>query len=206
MQDSDCAATRPRAGAGEGHMDKAAALRKVAEDIAACRACRAGASGKAVPGEGSPEAALVFIGEAPGRQEARTGRPFVGRSGQLLRAQMHAIGLHDADVFITSVVKYAPDSGTPRTAAIAHGAAHTRQQLAIIAPTVVVLLGHVAAQGVLGESVPVTREHGHALDRDGRTYVVMYHPAAALRNPAVKSDFVADFQTLRRLLSDKHVL
>jgi uracil-DNA glycosylase len=109
-------------------------------------------------------------------------------------------------VFITSVVKYLPDSGTPRTAAIAHGATHLRQQLAIIEPKVVVLLGRVAAQGVLGESIAVAREHGDALDRDGRMYFFMYHPAAARRSPAVKPDFVADFQTLKQLLTDKHLL
>jgi DNA polymerase len=173
-------------------MDKAAALQQIAADVEACGACREGKSGTAVPGEGNPDAAIVFIGEAPGRQEARTGRPFVGRSGQLLRAHLRAIGLRDEDVFITSVVKYVPDSGTPRTADIAHGATRLRQQLAIIGPKVVILLGRVAAQGVLGENVSLASKHGDALDRGGRTHFFMYHPAAALRSPAVKPDFVAD--------------
>lgn len=187
-------------------VDKAAALGQVAEDIAACGACRDGTSGTAVPGEGNPDAAVVLIGEAPGRQEARTGRPFVGRSGQMLRAQLRAIGLRDEDVFITSVVKYLPDGGTPRSAAIAHGAVHLRRQLAIIDPRVVVLLGRVAAQSVLGESISLARMHGHALDREGRIYFVMYHPAAALHNPAVMPAVVTDFQALKQLLAAKHLL
>lgn len=190
----------------DGGVDKAAALRQVADDIAACGACRDGTSGIAVPGEGNPGAAIVFIGEAPGRQEARTGRPFVGRSGQVLRAQLRAIGLREEDVFITSVVKYLPDSSTPRMADIAHGAIHLQQQLAIIDPRVVVLLGRVATQGVLGESISLARMHGRALDRDGRTFVVMYHPAAALHNPAVMPAFVADFQALKQFLIARHLL
>ena len=94
-------------------MDKERALKALAAEITQCRSCRKGGSGKAVPGEGSAGARVVFIGEAPGREEAETGRPFIGRSGRLLRQSIREIGLAEEEVFITSPVHYLPDRGTP---------------------------------------------------------------------------------------------
>jgi len=166
-------------------MDKQQSLDKIAQEIETCTLCKAGKSGKAVPGEGNPDADIVFIGEAPGRQEATTGRPFVGKSGQLLRSLIRAIGLDDEKgVYITSPVKYLPDRGTPTSQDIAHGRMHLLQQLAIIQPKVVVLLGRVAAEGVLEKKVAVATEHGQVLEkRDGVKYFLSFHPAAALRFP-----------------------
>ena len=86
-------------------MNKKKELLKIAREIEKCALCRKWGTGEPVPGEGNPEAKIVFIGEAPGRQEARTGRPFVGRSGKLLRAAILEAGLSDEDVYITSPVK-----------------------------------------------------------------------------------------------------
>ena len=85
---------------------KAAALRKVAKQIEFCRRCRRDGIGKAVVGEGSADAQVVFVGEAPGRHEAESGRPFVGKAGQWLRRAIRGIGLHENPVFITSAIKY----------------------------------------------------------------------------------------------------
>ncbi len=89
-------------------MSKAQKLQEIAKEIENCKICKVGKSGKAVPGEGSPDAKIVFIGEAPGRQEAATGRPFVGRSGQFLRSQIREVGLAEGDVFITSRLSIYP--------------------------------------------------------------------------------------------------
>src|SRR6266498_2582201 len=125
-------------------MDKQKELDKLAHEIAQCKICKVGKSGMVVPGEGNPDADVVFIGEAPGRQEAATGRPFIGRSGQLLRKMIREIGLDDEkDVYITSPVKYLPDRGTPTSSDIAHGRIHLMKQFAIIKPKVVMLLGRV---------------------------------------------------------------
>src|SRR5580704_5798504 len=102
-------------------MNKQQALDKIAKEIENCKLCKVGKNGMAVPGEGNPDAAIAFIGEAPGRQEAATGRPFIGRSGQLLRSLIRGIGLNEEDVYITSPVKYLPDRGTPTSQDIAHG-------------------------------------------------------------------------------------
>src|SRR5882724_3144801 len=166
-------------------MNKQTELDQIAREIERCKICKVGKSGKAVPGEGNPDADLVFIGEAPGKKEAETGRPFIGRSGQLLRSLIRSIGFDDEkDVYITSPVKYLPDRGTPTSADIAHGRVHLMKQFAVIQPKVVVLLGRVAAEGVLERKVAVAKEHGHIIEeKDGIKYFLTLHPAAALRFP-----------------------
>src|SRR5581483_4635686 len=138
---------------------KAKALTEIDKEIAECPICPIDKIGKPVPGEGNPDADIVFIGEAPGKTESITGRPFVGRSGKLLRANITRVGLSEEDVYITSPVKYLPKRGTPTPADIAHGREHLVKQLAIIDPKIVVLMGRVAAEGVLQEKVSVTNLH-----------------------------------------------
>jgi len=184
-------------------MDKQKALDKIAKEIENCEVCKVAKSGRAVPGEGNSDADVVFIGEAPGRQEAATGRPFIGRSGQLLRSLIKGIGLDDErDVYITSPVKYLPDRGTPTSQDIAHGRIHLMQQFAIIQPKIVVLLGRVAAEGVLQKKVFVSKEHGAVIDKkDGIKYFLTYHPAAALRFPnKFKPLLQEDFQKVKKIL------
>lgn len=132
-------------------MSKSSALARIAKEIEKCQICKEGKSGKAVVGEGNPDADIVFIGEAPGKTEALTGRPFVGRSGQLLRSLIRESGLKEEEVYITSPVKYLPDRGTPSASDIVHGRVHLLKQLEVIDPKIVVLLGSVAVYGVLGE-------------------------------------------------------
>lgn len=181
-------------------MDKRSALNKIAKEIERCRVCKVGKSGKAVPGEGNPDADIVFIGEAPGRQEAKTGRPFIGRSGQLLRKLISEAGLKEEDVFITSPVKYLPDRGTPTPKDIAHGRIHLIKQLDVIEPKIIVLLGAVATLGVLEERLPINKRHGEIIERDGKKYFVTFHPAAALRFPPIKKLLLSDFKKLVNLL------
>lgn len=179
---------------------KAEALQKIAEDISRCRLCKKGGTGKAVPGEGSPNARIVFIGEAPGREEAKTGRPFVGRSGKLLRQTIRNIGLDESEVFITSPVHYLPLRGTPSTAMIHHGRKHLFEQLAVIKPDTIVLLGNSACVALLDGKVEITKKHGTLVKKDGRTYFITVHPAYALRNPEGKRSLLRDFSKLKRML------
>lgn len=184
-------------------MNKQQELDKVAKEIELCKICKVGKNGKAVPGEGNPDAEVVFIGEAPGKQEAATGRPFIGRSGQLLRSLICSIALDDVkDVYITSPVKYLPDRGTPTSQDIAHGRIHLLKQFEVIQPKFVVLLGRVAAEGVLEKKVAVVKEHGQVLEgKEGIRYFLTYHPAAALRFPnKYKPLLQEDFQKLKKLL------
>jgi len=185
-------------------MDKQKALNKIAKEIENCRICIVGKSGMPVPGEGNPDARVVFVGEAPGRQEAVSGRPFIGRSGQLLRSLIRSIGFDDIkDIYITSPVKYLPDRGTPTSQDIAHGRMHLMKQFAVIQPKLVVLLGRVAAEGVLEKKVAVAKEHGGVIEeKNGIKYFLTYHPAAALRFPnKFKPKLEEDFRKLKKLLS-----
>lgn len=180
-------------------MNKQHELDKIAKDIERCQVCKIGKIGKAVPGEGNPDADIVFMGEAPGKQEANSGRPFIGRSGQLLRKNIRAIGLDENDVFITSPVKYLPLRGTPTTEDIVHGLIHTNKQLAVIQPKIIVLLGSTASFAVLGEKISVMKRHGEILKKDNRTYFLTIHPAAAIRFVKFKSVFETDFKKIKEL-------
>lgn len=192
-------------------MDKKKALGRIAGEIERCAECLRGKSGKAVPGEGNPDADIVFIGEAPGKTEALTGRPFVGRSGKLLRSFIRdKLGLNEEEVFITSPVKYLPDSGTPSSQDIAHGKIHLDKQINIIDPKIIVLLGRVAVEGVLGLKVQVKKDHGKIVEKDSpstssgssrRRYFVMIHPAAVVRFSEYKTIFDEDFEKLASITS-----
>jgi uracil-DNA glycosylase len=181
---------------------KAKALERIAAEIARCEICRQDKTGLSVPGEGSANAKIVFIGEAPGKQEAQTGRPFIGRSGKLLRTCIRESGLKEEDVFITSAVKYLPLHVTPRPDEITHGRIHLEEQLRVIDPELVVLLGRVAAIAVLGKSPDLRTQHGVILKKDQRAYMVMYHPAAALYAAALLPTFKKDFQILRAYIEE----
>jgi DNA polymerase len=140
----------------------------------------------------------MFIGEAPGAQEDKTGRPFVGRSGQLLRELIREIGLSEAqDVFITSILKSRPPKNrTPKKAEVDACIGYLDRQIAVIEPRVIVLLGGVAISSLIGPWT-LKEAHGKFHEAGGRTYFMTYHPAAALRFPATKDIMREDFQKLK---------
>lgn len=179
---------------------KQIALDAIAAEIVKCKLCKVGTTGLSVPGEGDANADVVFIGEAPGKNEAKTGKPFIGRAGKILRSGIASIALKDEDVYITSPVKYLPIQGTPSLQQIEHGKVHLFAQLDIINPKVVVLLGRVAVLAVLGEAVPMTKVHGKILKKDDRTYFFMLHPAAPLYSPKLLAEFMNDFKKLKTIL------
>ncbi len=181
-------------------MSKTSDLQKIAVDIEKCEICKKNKHGKAVVGEGNPDADVIFIGEAPGRNEALTGRPFIGRSGRLLREAITGLGLKEEDVYITSPVKYLPDYVTPTDEDIAHGMTHLSKQIEVIDPKVLVLLGRVAVRGVLGDKVMISKLHGEFVNKNGRTYFISYHPAAAIRFQKFRKVFLDDFQKIKEVL------
>ncbi len=181
-------------------MNKGKMLQNIAEEIARCSLCKKGGTGKVVPGEGNPDARVVFIGEAPGREEAKTGRPFIGRSGKFLRQMIKEAGLDENEVFITSPVHYLPLRGTPAKDSIIHGREHLFKQLSIIGPEIGVLLGNTACLALLDKKVEITRVHGKRVQQDGRTYLITFHPAYAMRFPEGKKQFIRDFKKLKRML------
>ena len=179
---------------------KAEALRKIAGEIGRCRICKTNKIGLPVPGEGNPDADVVFIGEAPGKQEAKAGRPFIGRAGKVLRGLIAKAGLKEEKVFITSPVKYLPKYVTPTLGDIKHGRKHLSAQFRVIEPKIVVLLGRVAALAVLEQNFLIARDHGKIVKKDGITYLITYHPAAPLYSPKVGVELERDFKKLKRLI------
>ena len=153
-----------------------------------------------VPGEGSPSAQVVLVGEAPGASEDKSGRPFVGSAGRLLDRLVEEAGLQRGDVFITIVVKARPPGNRdPKADEVAHHLPWLEAQLDVIRPTLLVPLGrHALARFAPGAKI--TEAHGRVLERDGRTLFPMFHPAAALRNPKLRETLHEDARALREAL------
>lgn len=153
-----------------------------------------------VPGEGSPTAQVMLVGEAPGASEDKSGRPFVGSAGRLLDRLLEEAGLQRGDVFITNVVKARPPGNRdPRADEVAHHLPWLEAQLDVIRPKLLVPLGrHALAR--FAPDAKITQAHGRVLERDGRTLFPMFHPAAALRNPKLRETLHEDARALREAL------
>jgi uracil-DNA glycosylase len=133
-------------------------------------------------GEGSPEARLMFVGEAPGAEEDKQGRPFVGRSGTLLESMIEAMGLQRETVYIANVLKTRPpDNRTPTIQEAAQCGAYLRRQIGIIRPEVIVTLGRPAAQLLLESKEAMSRLRGYWYEYEGIALMATFHPAYLLR-------------------------
>jgi uracil-DNA glycosylase len=183
-------------------LDKAERLAEVASRIAADQTLEiARAATNPVPGEGNPDAALLFIGEAPGAEEDKQGRPFVGAAGRFLEEMLASIGLDRSDVFITNVVKYRPPSNRdPEPDEIEASWPYLEEQIAIIKPKLIVTLGRHAMNRFLPDQL-ISRIHGQPKRRDGRVYYPLYHPAAALYNGSMREVLLSDFSRIPKVLN-----
>lgn len=163
-----------------------------------CRLCSlAETRNKVVFGIGNPHAELVFIGEAPGRDEDIKGEPFVGRAGQLLDRMLGGIGLDREQVYIMNTIKCRPPNNRdPRTEEVEACNLWFEQQLDMLAPKVICLLGRVAAQTVLKTDATLGSLRGHWHDYKGIPVWVTYHPAYLLRSPQQKQRSWQDLLTL----------
>ena len=155
-----------------------------------------------VPGEGNPYAKLMFVGEGPGAQEDRLGRPFVGQSGQLLTGMIAAIGLQRKDVYIANIVKCRPPGNRAPTPDEAAGCMpYLNAQIALVKPRIIVSLGATAGKYMLGDDVRVRRDHGKWVEKDDCFMMVTFHPSALLRDPTQKRDAWHDFLLIKEKLS-----
>ena len=182
--------------------DAGAALQQVHDEIAACRLCPLSRTRtRAVPGEGAPDADVMFVGEGPGVDEDRQGRPFVGAAGRLLTDHLRRIGLDRRGIFITNVVKCRPpDNRDPEPAEIEACRDYLLSQIALINPKIICTLGRFAAQTLIDPTLSITREHGKPRRRSGILYLPIYHPAAALHQARYIDGLESDFRQLRTLL------
>jgi DNA polymerase len=158
-----------------------------------------------VPGEGSPDAEIMFIGEAPGYNESVEHRPFVGRSGQLFRQSLRETGLVEAEVYISNIVKARPpENRDPSPEEIEAYKPFLNREIEVIQPLLIATLGRFSMAKFLPE-VKVSQVHGrlHRITWQGRLLYVMplYHPAAALRGTQIKDAFVEDIRKLPKVVT-----
>ncbi len=138
----------------------------------------------------------MFIGEAPGRQEDLTGRPFIGRAGELLNRLLKIAQIKRENVFITSVIKHRPPKNRqPQKPEIKACKIWWQKQIEILKPKLIILLGRVASDTVLGKDF--WKERGRLYQKEGERYFITYHPAAGLRFPKIKKILEKDFKRLK---------
>jgi len=169
--------------------------------IATCHNCRLwrGAT-HAVPGEGNASAKVMFVGEAPGFNEDKLGRPFVGRAGELLDRLLVRNGFKRDEVFITNVVKHRPpENRGPMKDEVRACLPYLLQQIQIVNPKVLIPLGRYALE-VFIKDKPISEIHGQAYKIGSRVIFPLYHPAAALRSAAVARIFEKDFRDLPKVI------
>lgn len=187
--------------------ERRAKLVDLYEEVQACTKCPLHETRtQAVFGAGDADAEVMFVGEAPGAEEDRQGLPFVGRAGQLLNQMLATIGLAREDVFIANVLKSRPPGNRdPQPGEIEACRPYLFEQVRLIEPRVVCTLGNFATKLLSGNPAGITRVRGTAQVHElgGRTVFLLplFHPAAALRTPAVKETLEADFALLPQLLA-----
>jgi DNA polymerase len=186
-------------------LNSVSALAAIRQDIGDCTRCKLCDLGRRqiVFGVGNPNADLMFVGEAPGRDEDIQGIPFVGRAGQKLTQIIEAIGLKREDVYIANVIKCRPpDNRNPEPDEVDSCEPFLFRQVDTIKPKVIVALGTFAAKSLLKTTDPISRLRGRVYDYRGAKLVPTFHPAFLLRNPSCRRDVWEDMKKVRALLQE----
>jgi DNA polymerase len=186
---------------GRSTIDDLASIRADIGDCTRCKLCRLGRK-QIVFGVGNPHADLMFVGEAPGRDEDIQGEPFVGRSGQKLTQIIEAIGLKRGDVYIANVIKCRPpENRNPEPDEVQTCEPFLFRQIDVIKPKVIVALGTFAARALLKTDDPISRLRGRVYDYRGAKLIPTFHPAYLLRNPSCRREVWEDMKKARALLT-----
>ena len=183
-------------------MDAADTLLAIRHQIEQCQACPLAAGRlNVVPGEGPADSEIMFIGEGPGFHEDRQGKPFVGPAGNFLDELLGYAGLKRSEVFITNVVKCRPpENRDPQPEELAACQRYLDAQIAAINPRIIVTLGRFSMARFIKDG-KISRIHGYPHKVESHIVVTMYHPAAALHQPALKDALIQDFSRLRDLMN-----
>lgn len=181
-------------------MESTEVLNAIANEVTSCVNCKLSASrNHSVPGEGPASARIMFIGEGPGFHENEQGRPFVGQAGKFLDELLAKAGLKRSEVFICNVVKCRPPNNRdPEPDELAACGKYLDRQIEVINPEIIVTLGRIS-MGKFLPGVKISEVHGRAKRLGGRVVVAMYHPAAALHQPALRPTLENDFSRLPNL-------
>ncbi|GAC1372971.1 MAG: type-4 uracil-DNA glycosylase [Candidatus Saccharimonadales bacterium] len=183
--------------------DKAQALARIAQAIEADGVTPQlkSTATQLVFGEGNPDSDIVFIGEAPGKNEDLTGKPFVGAAGRFLDTMLASIGLDRSDIYISNIVKYRPPANRdPSKAEITEFVPYLQRQIDVIRPKLVVFLGRHSMNVFLPE-LKISQAHGTSVERNGQIYLPLFHPAAALYNPGMRQTLLDDFGKIPIILN-----
>jgi len=185
--------------------DKTAALKKLEAKVLKCKKCSLYKSRtNIVLGEGSPDAKLMFVGEAPGKDEDLQGKPFVGRAGKLLGKIIEAMGLKREDVYIANILKdRPPENRNPQEDEIKACIPYLKEQIKIIQPKVICALGTFAAQRLLEEETTISKLRGKFYVYEGIKLMPTYHPAYLLRNSKEKATVWSDMKLIMKELNLK---
>ena len=171
------------------------------KSIANCQKCKLCKTRQNIVfGVGNKNATVMFIGEGPGADEDRLGEPFVGRAGKLMNMAFEAIGLKREDVYIANIVKCRPPANrNPEDDEAFACLDYLRNQVILVKPKIIVLLGSVALKNILGKEYGITSSRGKWFEKKGIHYMPTWHPAALLRDETKKIDFIKDL----KLVMDK---
>lgn len=175
--------------------------RELYNECSNCKKCRLSESrSRIVFGEGNPKSSIMFVGEAPGADEDRTGKPFVGKAGQLLTKGLETLELYrDKDYYICNVCKCRPENNrTPQDDEAEICLPYLRNQAALIKPKIIVCLGSVASRMVIDKELRITRDRGKWVERKGVYMLATFHPAALFRDESKKILFWQDLKSIKK--------
>ena len=174
-------------------------LEELENSIKGCNKCKlCNSRNNIVFGVGNKNAKIMFIGEGPGADEDAQGMPFVGKAGQLMNKAFEGIGLKRDDVYIANIVKCRPPQNrNPEKDEVEACINYLRNQVMIVKPKIIVLLGSVALKNILGEEYSITKIRGNWIERKGIWYMPTFHPAALLRDESKKIDFWKDLKKVK---------
>ena len=168
-------------------------LEKSIENCQRCKLCKGRTN--IVFGTGNKNADIMFIGEGPGADEDRLGEPFVGKAGQLMNMAFEALGIKRGEMYIANVVKCRPPSNrNPEADEATACLNYLRGQVVLVKPKIIVLLGSVALQNILGKEYKITASRGKWIEHKGILYMPTWHPAALLRDESKKIEFINDLK------------
>lgn len=180
-------------------LDSFEELENEIKDCSKCKLCNNRTN--IVFGTGNKSADLMFIGEGPGADEDIQGIPFVGKAGKLMNQAFHGIGIERDDVYIANIVKCRPPMNrNPEQDEITACLNYLRNQVMLVKPKIVVLLGNVALKTILGKEYSITASRGKWIEKKGIRYMPTFHPAALLRDETKKISFWKDLKEVKRAL------
>lgn len=171
-------------------------LEELRQNCSNCKRCKLCTTRQNIVfGVGNENANVMFIGEGPGGDEDRQGEPFVGKAGQLMNKAFDIVGIKKIDVYIANIVKCRPPHNRdPEDDEIMACMDYLRKQVMIIKPKIIVLLGRIALQNILGKEYKITAARGNWIEKKGIMYMPTWHPAALLRDETKKIEFLNDLK------------